>query len=371
MLRVLVDTAVPINLAFFLETEGRTRSIDSSAGAAVEALVLYDEALVDGASYSVLGGDSADPSRFTEFYHRDFQTIRNRLRDLTRFWSVIPVDPDQSTALYAEAVDQLDRALAPIPDITELRAFELFDRLPYHLGEDPTAIECDVRGSTASDLEAVIAEFPPAIAAHITRFAALLRARSYPTRAAWVLPLLRFVYYQLAQRRLRASYVPHVTKAILAFGLPDEPVESRRLPEYCDPLVRSEFVRRTGAAFGGLAVEVPLPPLRSAVLKGVRGWPDLLDRVARLRSSREAANFRRAFENLLRHCSASAVGARSSESAVRDAVAAVGAEAQTWARTFNSPAGGTRILVTLPLFGEEADGVNFMLVHDPHQERQF
>lgn len=285
MLPVLIDTSVFLDLVFFHQARHRrNRAVASSAAAALEALLLYESPRVEAESYGgLLRGGSY--SRFLRFYcDGEVDSALAQLRDLRGVCG----SPDLSAAVSGQARAAIEGCLAVVEDPDDLRAYELYDYLPYHLGEDPTAVECALETTSVADIE-LIDVAHQATRAEMLGFAEILRARRHPTRAAWALPLFRLFHYQAVQAVAGTHFVPHATKATIAFGRECETVGQRRLLDYCTAEFRAAYLGRAEAALGGLLMALPVPPFAEALLRRSSGWIELL---ARIREVAERAVWR-------------------------------------------------------------------------------
>lgn len=296
---VLVDTATMLDLLLYCQPrKGRARSISSSAGAAVEALVLYNVPVVDGPSFAGLV-DNPRTTRYLEYYCDDPATVANQVRDLSNLCGLLDLSWHESVAAYSRGLELFSATLAEIEDPDDLRAYDLYDYLPYHLGEDSTAIECHVMGRSVANLEDLLGEFPADIADVMGQFCGVLRERGHPTRAAWILPILRMLYYESVQASKHLHYAPHATKATLRFGRPEESIRSRRLLDYCRPGFRADYLRRESARFANREVSIPVPNVAVQVLDRPVSWDGLLRRIATVRASAESSRYRSAVADFL------------------------------------------------------------------------
>lgn len=300
MTDVLIDTSTIWDLVlYFQQRHRRNRSIASSAAAAIESLLIYDRPLIESSSLTSPNGIN-DDSRFLRFYcDTDSEAAFKRFRWLADFCGHLETSDEDALQIRDLALRMLTEMLAVIEDPNDLRAYELYDYLPYHLGEDPTAIECQVSDPSVSDLENVTVAGACGNG-YLPRVAECLKERLHPTRAAWALPLLRLFHYQAMQATYGVHFVPHATKSTIAFGREAETVVYRRLLDYCVDSVRRNYLGRAQRQLGGLMILVPVPRFAEILLQRVTSWERLASQIATLRSDAAAVAYRNALGQFLK-----------------------------------------------------------------------
>lgn len=297
MLDVLVDISALLDLVFLFQTRHRrNRQVASSAAAAFEALLIYDNPGLDSVSYNILSNANAS-SRFLKYYcDENVVAAIEQFFELRAFCRQIdhPLDASQ---FYERAVILLEECLTTISDTTDLRAYELYDYLPYHLGEDPTAIECQLTDAAVSDLDSLAMR--GGNSSIVSRLSRCLADRGHPKRAAWVLPLWRLFYYQALQQDMALHILPHVAKTTLAFGCEAETVAHRRLLDYCTESFRTRYRKRARELFGGDIVTLSIPAFADQLLRKFRTWNELTVTIRQLRNSQAMTDYRRALGLLM------------------------------------------------------------------------
>lgn len=361
MQNILIDTSTLVDLVLFCQTsKARLRSVASSAGAAVEALIFYETPRVDGPSFEELVEDR-QTSRYLEFYCDDPSSVAGQIRDLLGICRPQRLSRDQVVATYARGIDMLDTALAMIEDPNDIRAYELYDYLPYHLAEDVTAIECRITGRSVADVEDLLADYPNDLAAVVRRFCSILRNRAHPTRASWVLPILRILYYEVLQFEHALHYSPHTTKATICFGHPEETIRSKRLLDYCLPRIRDKYSQRMREAFGPREIIIPVPPIAEVILRGPVRWSELLRRIAFFRASEEATRYRLAITALIEE-----LEQLGPESNLSTLLSEVDASVHFWRDRFRVESVARQITLSVPLlYGSvfPTSGSSMVLTH--------
>lgn len=300
MRNVLIDTSVLLDLVLlYQQRHRRNRSVASSAAAAVEALILYEKPLVEGASFNGILEAGTD-SRFLRFYCDDqAETALEQFAGLRTFCEVLNLSSMEIVALHQRAASALEDSLAMIDDPDDLRAYELYDYLPYHLGEDPTAIECRLTNACVADLELVDLGAQSGWKEWLDRTAACLKERRHPTRAAWALPLIRLYYYDALQEMKSVHFIPHATKSTIAFGREAQTVAYRRLLDYCTDEFRSTYVTYARENLGGLMLVLPIPAFADTLLGRIRRWTDLVSAISQFRESTGAVGYRNELRALM------------------------------------------------------------------------
>lgn len=363
MLGVLIDSSVLLDLVFvFQARHRRNRQVHSSAAAAIEAMVLHDELFYDATSLAGLH-DTARASRYLEFYCDRPESGAAFFREVAGLCSPLVLTTEKVGQIYEVCTDILDAYLSPIEDVADLRAYELYDFLPYHLGEDPTALECGIGATACSDLDDVCSELPDPISVALQRFADLLRDRKHPVRAAWALPLLRFVFYQIVQQLYDLSLVPHATKSTLAIGRDHETQRSRRLPEYCTHELTDRIVDRMMRRFGAVDVVFPIPAFGAAAMRRASTPSRIVREIHHFREVPAAVAFR---AQLNRTFQPRAEGER--ECAWAEHVSRLEALAKSWADELriSFPMRHVRAMVPFFAVGPGGDGETLANGHQIH-----
>ena len=292
MLAVLVDSSVLLDLVLcYQKKHRRNRSVASSAAAAIECLLFYDEPVVESpSSFGLL--QQAEATRYLDFYCDEPNSAVEQLQDLLQICKPIEVSQDMQTKCYEQSLACLNRNLERVPDPDDLRAYEMYDFLPYHLGEDPTSIECQINATSASDLHELVNDVPNHFRIIIERLGNILKDRLHPVRAAWALPLLRLLYYQMLQQAKENHFVPHVTKSTIGFGRESQTIRSKRLLDYCTQSTRECFVERVQTTFDNQPLNLTLPNIAETVLARCTEWRQLIDMINRLRDSQQLQHMR-------------------------------------------------------------------------------
>ena len=292
MSAVLIDSSVLLDLVLcYQKKHRRNRSVASSAAAAIECLLFYDEPVVESpSSFGLL--QQTEATRYLDFYCDEPNSAVEQLRELLQICKPIEVSRGLETKCYEQSLACLDRYLERIPDPEDLRAYEMYDFLPYHLGEDPTSIECQINATSASDLHELVNDAPNHLQPIFERLESILQDRLHPIRAAWALPLLRLLYYEMLQQAEGTHFVPHATKSTIGFGRESQTIRSKRLIDYCTQVARECFVERVQKTFGSQQVNLTLPNMAIAVLARCTEWKQLIDMLSRLRNSQQLHHFR-------------------------------------------------------------------------------
>ena len=296
---VLIDSSVLLDLVLcYQQKQRRNRSVASSVAAAVECLLFYDGPIVESPSSSELVR-KAEAIRYLEFYCDNANLAVEQLNDLLRICKPLEVSEGTQLKCYEQSLEQLDNYLERIPDPDDLRAYEIYDFLPYHLGEDPTSIECQINVTSASELGELASGVPDYLRATIKRLEFILREKLHPVRAAWALPLLRLVYYQTLQQIIGALFVPHATKSTIGFGRETQTIRSKRLIDYCIDAARQDFIGRVESTCGKEVIRLSVPNIAEAILARSTEWTQLLDMILRLRESPPLQHFRSILASVL------------------------------------------------------------------------
>ncbi len=362
MKNILLDTSVLLDLVLYSQQRHRrNRAVASSAGAAVESILMYDNLLLESASVDGIL-ETGPGSRFLEFYCDDrCENAMDQFRSLVSLCGLLPVTARESAAAYSKAADSVGRYLTPIDAPDDLRAYELYDYLPYHLGEDPTALECRVADPCVADLEEIEVDGSDAMriaAAHLKRL-------QHPTRAAWSLPLIRLFYYAALQERYDVHFIPHASKSTLAFGREAETVQYRRLLEYCRPEYRESYMTAAREKLAGLMVCVPVPDAASTVLGHSDTWSALTARLLSVRQSNEATLFRQRWSEFTDLLEQSA-SLRDCQVKILEAFRNVESASRHWAEVLGTRTERRQIRVahSLSALDHAASDDAFVLVHD-------
>ncbi len=295
MTGVLIDSCVLWDLVFcFQSKHRRNRSVSSSAAAAIECLLFYDEILIEKQSTTeiVNGADNKSARRYLEFYTDDVAKAASQVHDLLGFCKPVDVQEDIQSACYDAALAFIDRNLERVSNPDDLRAYEMYDFLPYHLGEDPTSVECRIDATSASDLEEIAQNSPEHLRPTLLRLDMMMKDRLHPVRGAWVLPLLRLLYYQHLQGVLQTDYVPHATKSTIGFGRETQTIRAKRFIDYCRPDAQEAFAESIRLLTGEAVLTLALPGVATQLLSHGNLWPRLLDQLASLRDSNSIREFR-------------------------------------------------------------------------------
>jgi len=300
MQRTLVDTSTLWDLVFyFQERHRRNRSVASSAAAALESLIVYSRPAVESSAIHNISGAANEENRFLKFYcDNSTSTAIHQFQSLLPFCETLEIPEQAEMQAYSSAITSLGDVLAEIADPDDIRAYEMYDYLPYHLGEDPTAVECWMADPSVTDLELL----RTAGTGHtdvFARAAECLKSRQHPTRAAWALPLIRLFYYTCIQNTSGANFVPHATKSTIAFGREAETVTYRRLLEYCNEDHRNRYLKAATDHLGGLMLRVPIPRFADVMLQRLSTWDELTAQITVLRDDSLAASYRKSLGDLL------------------------------------------------------------------------
>jgi hypothetical protein len=238
-------------------------------------------------------------------------------------------------------LDCLDKHLDSIPDPDDLRAYEMYDFLPYHLGEDPTSIECQINSTTASYLRELNEDASEYLRPILSRLNKILQDRLHPTRAAWALPLLRLLYYETLQQIEGTHFVPHATKSTIGFGRESQTIRSKRLIDYCDQSSRQRFSGRVQILSKGQSEGLLFPSIAATLLSRCIQWRQLTDTIYRLRESQQLQQMRSLFASTLDAPEAMSCGAES-----RSLAAAIH-------RSLDITVEPRRVVISLPFFAFE------------------
>ena len=330
---VLLDTSVLLDLVLFFQARHRrNRCIASSSACAVEALLFYEHIVVESPSIEGILASTAS-SRFLKFYcDSESGKAKEQLRQLASLCHVMNLNANDTSKAYDSALHSIDSLLDVIESPDELRAYEMYDYLPYHLGEDPTAVECQVLDPSAVDIDA-IQTVDESCRAALLRLTGILKRNNHPTRAAWALPLLRLFYYESLQMFHHCHFIPHATKSTLAFGRESETVAYRRLLGYCKETFRSAYWQVATQRLSGRMILVPVPSIAAEVLRTSANWETLVVDLNSLRSNSSSVKYRLLLQQFLTALTEamSFLGARGAiESIYSDLEFAAGQCAKEW-----------------------------------------
>lgn len=289
---VLIDSSVLLDLVLcYQRKHRRNRSVASSAAAAIECLLFYKELVVESpSSFELL--QQAKATRYLNYYCDDTNSAVKQLHDLLKLCKPMEISKDLQAKCYERSVDCLDMHLERITEPDDLRAYEMYDFLPYHLGEDPTSIECQINATSASDLCDLIEDASEHLRPILERLSRILQDRLHPIRGAWALPLLRLLYYEILQQIEGAHFVPHATKSTIGFGRESQTIRSKRLIDYCTQASRESFIAKVRTTFDRQPIELILPNIAGAMLASCAEWGQLTDMINRLRDSQQLAQLR-------------------------------------------------------------------------------
>ncbi len=297
MKSILVDPSVIFDLVMSVQrTHRRNRYIASSAVAAIECLLFYEHLVTEDPQVLLAGSLK---NKFLDFNFDNYNQAATQLQDVFRFFSPMTVDQDLQAHCYQAALNFLENQLARIDDPDDLRAYEMYDFLPYNLGDEPSVLECRIDAASASDLLDLVKLGPENLRPVFLRLSQILQGKQHPQRAAWALPLLRFLYMQSLQGRKQLHFVPHATKSTLGFGRNSQTIDGRRLSDYCTPSFRDDYERRSTIQLDGKFRQVVIPDLATQLLAGFTEWSRFIDLIIRIREVDAIRELRKSLQHAI------------------------------------------------------------------------
>jgi hypothetical protein len=343
MVGVLIDTSSLIDLALGFDERNQKRPYGRlmySMDEAIEAFILYDAVRVDGPSYHGFA-DGLRTTRYFREYAAD--TTRQRLQELSTFFDPVEVSDGEVVEIYSEAVNFLDQSLDPCTDTYDEGS--LYHRLPYHLGDDTSDMESGLIGIPSSDLEHILEDVTPELADQLKRFVSVLNRKGHPSRSAWAVPLIRLLYYQNLQWRHQLHFVPHPTKATIAQSQQMDDYLGKSIINYFDKTVRADFEKRKQDILGTSEFNIPLPLVADFVLHGVRDWSQLVDRIHKVRNSRECTHYRDTIKEL------TALLEQRNNAAVDKVMVELESAAEAWKDSLTPKMKKKSVRITIPIVG--------------------
>ncbi len=268
---VLLDTSSLISLALTQQKSGRSRpqiddfKVSTGVDEAIEALVLYDDILVDGPSVARNNATYPEMEPFVSVCRQ------------------IATGDGEEEAIYRGAtaafIDRIVQVANPLDD--------LFDcPLEQWMGAE-TGVPIYYPSTNWLDVEA-------RLGGEAARMAAMIRVKSgidAPSSAVVCTQLLRTLYYSRLQQDYQADLILHPLKG--AYYEPSDGVRTgNTILNLFDETVKRAFYERKAKWLGRPEVSFKVPLLTSYVVNTSRSWTDLPATIIELRNSSQARRFR-------------------------------------------------------------------------------